>query len=188
VELNAWSGALVELRAVEEGDLEAFVANDRDTAAAQRTSRIYPPRSTWAAEQWIRQETEKANDGDEVRLAIVARASGELVGTINTSRCDPIHGTFGYGIAIFDWAQRQGYGREAVVLFLRYMFGERRYQKCTVGVYSFNDDSVRFHQAVGFTQEGRIRRTHMAAGTLHDEIVLGITAEEFASRWGFEAI
>lgn len=66
---------------------------------------------------------------------------------------------------------------------LGYLFGERRYQKCTVGVYAFNEGSVAFHQALGFREEGRIRRAHFSAGRHWDEVVLGLTAEEYAERW-----
>jgi RimJ/RimL family protein N-acetyltransferase len=71
-------------------------------------------------------------------------------------------------------------------MVLRYLFGERRYQKCTIGAYEFNEGSVAFHHALGFRTEGTIRRAHFAGGRLWDEIVLGITAEEFAGQWGFD--
>jgi RimJ/RimL family protein N-acetyltransferase len=179
---SAWEGERVRLRAVEPSDLEAFVANDAETDEARAGWRVFPPRSAWAANEWIQQVTQAANDGDEFRLAIESRGSGEVVGMINTTLCDPHHGTCSYGIAIFPWAQRQGFGREAVTLVLRYLFGERRYQKCTVTVYGFNDVSLAFHRALGFQVEGRIRRARFAAGEYHDDTVLGITSEEFFQR------
>ncbi len=171
MELGAsWSGSLVRLRAIEPADLSAFVEGDVDRLDRPAGwARMFPPWSHWAAEEWIRQETEKSNDSDEFRVAIAAVGSGkELAGTLNTHRCDPVAGTCSYGIALFEWAHRQGYGREAVVLVLRYLFGERRYQKCTVGVYSFNPGSLAFHEALGFREEGRIRRAVLSAGALHD--------------------
>jgi len=179
-----WEGERVRLRAIEPADLDAFVANDADAAGAQAGGRLFPPRSSSAAEQWIDQVTRASNDGDELRLAIEALASGEVVGTLNTERCDPVSGTCSYGIDVFAWARRQGFGRDAIVVVLRYLFGERRYQKCTVGVYEFNAGSIAFHRALGFVEEGRIRRAHFSGGRHWDEVVLGLTAEEFADRWG----
>jgi RimJ/RimL family protein N-acetyltransferase len=72
-----------------------------------------------------------------------------------------------------------------VVVVLRYLFGERRYQKCTVGVLDSNEASVALHCALGFAQEGRVRRVHFRAGRYHDELLFGITVEEFEQRWGF---
>lgn len=182
--MNGWEGELVRLRAIEPRDVDAIGA-DSDTDTARAGWRVFPPRSAWATGEWVRKTTEQSSDGDDFRVAIEALASGELVGNLNTYGCRPVDGTCSYGITLFSWAQRQGYGREAVVLVLRYLFGERRYQKCTVGAYGFNDGSVAFHEALGFKIEGRIRRAHFALGTYHDEIVLGITTEEFEKLWGF---
>ena len=180
---NLWVGDRVRLRALEPADVDAFIANDADTDGARSGWRVFPPRSAWAAAEWVEQSTRAANDGDEFRLAIEALGSGELVGTLNTHGCDPAAGTCSYGISVFPWARRKGYGGDAIVVLLRYLFGERRYQKCTVGAYAFNDGSVAFHRALGFREEGRIRRAHFAAGRHWDEVVLGITVEEFTERW-----
>jgi RimJ/RimL family protein N-acetyltransferase len=184
---SAWSGRLVRLRALEDTDAEAIAAADSDTAAAQSGWRVFPPRPAWAVAEWIEQAARSANDGDGFRLGIETVAAAELVGTIATHDCDPVPGTFGYDVAIFDWARRHGYGREAVVLLLRHLFGERRYQKCTVGVIEWNGPSLALHTALGFQVEGRVRRAHFTGGRLWDEVVLGITAEEFAERWAFNA-
>jgi RimJ/RimL family protein N-acetyltransferase len=179
---SPWEGARVRLRAVEPGDADAFVAADEDGEASRSGWRVWPPRSRWAVEEWIRQRA--ADDGDEVRLVIVASATGEVVGTLNTQECDPAAGTFGYGVTIWPWHRRQGYASDAVVVVLRYLFGERRYQKCTVGVLDTNEASVALHCALGFSQEGRVRRAHFRAGRYHDELLFGITVEEFEQRWG----
>jgi RimJ/RimL family protein N-acetyltransferase len=178
-----WEGQRARLRAIEPADVDAFIANDIDTEGARAGWRVFPPRSAWAASEWVDQATRAANDGDEFRLAIEAIETGELVGTLNTHSCDPVAGTCSYGIAVFPWARRQGFGADAIVVLLRYFFGERRYQKCTVGVYEFNDTSIAFHRALGFCEEGRIRRAHFSSGRHWDEVVLGITTEEYATRW-----
>jgi len=182
---SLWEGSRVRLRAVEPTDLEAFVANDADTDGARAGWRAFPPRSRWAAAEWVDEATRAPNDGDEFRQAIESLVTGDIVGTITTERCDPHAGTCSYGISVFEWQRRQGYGRDAVVVLLRYLFGERRYQKCTVGAVSFNEESVAFHRALGFQVEGRIRRAHVAAGRHWDEVILGITVEEYAARWPF---
>jgi RimJ/RimL family protein N-acetyltransferase len=178
-----WVGERIRLRAIEPADVDAFVANDADTDGARSGWRVFAPRSSWAATQWVEQATAVANDGDEFRLGIEALDGGELVGTLNTHSCNVVAGTFGYGLALFAWARRRGYGTEAIVMVMGYLFGERRYQKCTVGVYEFNDASLAFHAALGFQEEGRIRRAHFTAGRHWDEVVLGMTAEEYAARW-----
>ena len=68
---------------------------------------------------------------------------------------------------------------EAVRLVLRWAFGEARYQKCDVTIYEFNEASVAFHRHLGFAEEGRRRRAVYTAGGFYDELLFGITAEEF---------
>ncbi len=176
--MSLWEGRLVRLRALEPGDVDAFVAADADTDGARAGWRIFPPRSHAVTAEWVEQASRAANDGDEFRLGI--EAGGEVVGSINSHSCEPVAGTFSYGITVFPWARRQGYGRDAAVVLLRYLFGERRYQKCTVGTPSFNEASVAFHRALGFQEEGRIRRAVFTDGRHWDEVILGITAEEHA--------
>lgn len=84
--------------------------------------------------------------GERIRLRAVRRWATEA---------DPAAGRFGYGIAIGRPYQRRGYASEAVVILLRYLFGERRYHKCEVGIYAYNEPSVALHRRLGFVEEGR---------------------------------
>jgi RimJ/RimL family protein N-acetyltransferase len=177
---NMWQGERVRLRAIEPGDWEAFHANDADSEAARLGYWIPLPRSAAASQEWAAAEAKPGGD-DAMRFAIETSA-GELVGTINTTNCNPRTGTFGYGIAIFRPHWRKGYAREAIVLVLRYYFHELRYQKVTTSVYDFNDASLALHQSLGFVQEGRLRRMGFSGGRYFDEIVVGMTREEFEAQ------
>jgi len=90
-------------------------------------------------------------------------------------------GVFSYGIAIGADFQRRGYANEAIILLLRYMFGERRFQKCDVGIYAYNTASLRLHERLGFVHEGRRRRHQFFAGHHHDMVLMGMTVEEYAA-------
>ena len=179
---SPWAGARVRLRAPDPADAEVFLAADDDGEGTRAGWRVFPPRARWAVEEWLRQGSD---DGDDFRVVVESLASGEVVGTLNTHGCDPVAGTCGYGVTIWPWHRRCGYASDAVVVALRYLFGERRYQKCTVGVIAFNDASIALHRSLGFREEGRIRRAHFRAGAHWDEIVYGLTVEEFAERFGF---
>jgi RimJ/RimL family protein N-acetyltransferase len=177
-----WTGERVRLRAPEPSDAEAFLAADDDGEGSRAGWRVFPPRNRWATEEWLRQASQ---DGDEFRVVVESLASSEVVGTLNTHSCDASAGSCSYGVTIWPWHRRCGFGSDAVVVVLRYLFGERRYQKCTVGVLAFNEPSLALHHALGFTEEGRVRRAHFRAGRHWDEVVFGITVEEFEERWGF---
>jgi len=73
---------------------------------------------------------------------------------------------------------------EAVVLLLRFYFGELAYRKVETKVYAFNEPSLRFHDALGFKREGCRRAAHFTEGQYHDIVLFGMMAEEFFSLFG----
>ena len=179
-----WTGRKVRLRGIEPEDWPSFLAFDEHSGDMRSADMLHPPRSAEGRRDWARQEATRTSASDEFRLAIESLADGELVGAVNTHQTDPRAGRFGYGIAIGNRFQRRGYAREAVVLLLRFMFGERRYHKCEAGVYAFNTPSLELHRALGFREEGRLRDHEFFAGRHHDMVVLGMTAPEFEQRYG----
>jgi len=175
---NIWQGQLVRLRAVEPGDADAYFEWSQDTDLARADSFISFPESREAVRKWTAEQSTREPKDDDCRWTIVT-LNGEPVGTINTHTCDRRVGSFRYGVAIGRRHWRKGYATEAIRLVLRYFFHELRYQKCTVEVYSFNEGSLQLHRVLGFRDEGRLRRTVYTDGQYYDEVLLGITAEEF---------
>lgn len=91
----------------------------------------------------------------EFPLAIRSRADNALVGALSTTDTDQRAGRFGYGIG--GEYRRRGYATGAINLLLTFVFDERQYHKCSVGVYAFNDASPALHHELGFRAEGRQR-------------------------------
>lgn len=183
MDISVWRGERVRLRGIEPGDWPVYFAWNQDDEQARHLSDIPFPQSEAAVRQWAERESTRPPDGDAYRFAI-ENEHGEVVGDLTTHDCDRRVGAFSYGIAIRRAQRRKGYAAEAITLVLRYFFRELRYQKATVRVYSFNEGSARLHEALGFVLEGRIRRTVYSNGEFFDELVYGITAEEFAARDG----
>lgn len=177
---NIWEGTRVRLRAVEPTDWEYFAAWNKDSEAARRSDQIPFPRATEATRRWTEEEALRAPDNDAFRW-VIETLDGTFVGSINSHSCEPRNGTFSYGIAIRREHQRKGYAREAITLVLRYFFGELRYQKVVAHVYSFNEPSLHLHERLGFQREGCLRRMIYTNGQFFDDVVWGLTAEEWAA-------
>jgi RimJ/RimL family protein N-acetyltransferase len=177
---NIWQGTSVRLRAVEPEDWEAFYQWDLDTEMARLSYWIPFPGSREHAKKWTSEEARAEPKGHNFRW-VIESLDGDFAGSIDTHACEPRSGTFEYGIAIQRQYWRKGFASEAIRLVLAYFFGELRYQKVTVHVYEFNEPSLRLHQKLGMCQEGRLRRMIYTAGAYHDEIIFGMTAEEFWS-------
>ena len=178
---NLFEGHLVRLRALEPGDAETLFRHHQDTEIARRDARIQWPRSLAA----IRQRLENPGDGqatDDIQLAIIT-LDNQLVGGIDVQSTDRRNGTFSIGIGLAERsAWGKGYAKESMLLVLRTMFHERRYQKCNIGVYAFNTRALALYHRLGFQEEGRLRRNYFTNGEYHDEILLGLTREEFDVR------
>ena len=179
---NIWTGNRIRLRAVEASDWETFHAWDQDTEVAQLSYEIPFPRNAANSQEWAERES-KEPPKDDVYRFVIESLDGEMVGTLNTHSCDRRNGTFKYGLGIMRDHWRKGYASEAISLVLRYYFGELCYQKVMAHVYDFNDGSIKLHRAMGFVEEGRLRRTGFTNGTYHDELVFGMTNDEFFTRY-----
>ncbi|MGN9838174.1 GNAT family N-acetyltransferase [Nonomuraea sp. H19] len=181
---SAWVGERVRLRAREPEDWEAFHAFEEDSDAVRNGWRLHPPTSAAYAKKQSTEQAEEQLDLDEFSLVIATRDGDVPVGSINTHQVDRDHGTFLYGIAIGTPHHRKGYASDAIVLLLRYMFFERRFQKAEAWVYSSNEPSLALHRRLGFVEEGRRRRSRYANGRYDDEVLFGMTIEEFTERYG----
>lgn len=179
---NLFEGQLVRLRALEPSDAETLFRHRQDTEISRRDARIQWPPSLAA----IRQHLEKSGDGqstDNIELAITT-LDDQLVGGIDVHSTDRRNGTFSIGVGITERsAWGKGYAKESMLLVLRAMFHERRYQKCNIGVYAFNARALTLYRRLGFQEEGRLRRNYFTNGEYHDEILLGMTREEFDTRY-----
>jgi RimJ/RimL family protein N-acetyltransferase len=180
-----WLGQRVRLRALEPTDADTFIAWNRDSQRARRLDFLWPPQSEPAVRAWVEAQSRKRLENDSFHWMIENMAR-EPVGSIATHHCDAHAGSFSYGIDIVDGQRRKGYAGEAIRMVLRYYFDELRYQKAAVPIHGYNEESIRLHERLGFVCEGRLRRMVYTGGAHHDLLWYGMTAEEFAVRWGEE--
>jgi RimJ/RimL family protein N-acetyltransferase len=180
---NVWSGNKIRLRAIVPDDWERFHHNDYDSECARACDVIHFPRSEEGTKAWAEHQASKAREGDSVMLAIET-LDGVLVGSINAHSCDPRHGTFKYGAAIFREHWRKGYASEAIMILLRYYFEELRYQKVNAHIYAFNEGSIALHKQLGFVEEGKFRNMIFTNGRYFDEYIFGLTSTEFGELKG----
>lgn len=173
-----WCGEKVRLRTFEPEDWAVVLTWDFDSENQRLSDRLYFPRSAGAQRRSVEEASDVVPEGDVFRFAVEDRR-GELVGTINTHSCNRRNGTFKYGLGIGKEHRRRGYATEAIALVLRYYFGELRYQKATVHVYDFNVASLRLHEKAGFVREGQLRSMVYTAGLFHDEVIFGMTVDEW---------
>ncbi|PWI44884.1 GNAT family protein [Streptomyces sp. ICBB 8177] len=166
------------MRAVEPDDWAAFA---RFAEHEERLGDVLnPPRSAEDHRQRAKEQAAATTDGDCFPLVIEEIGTREAVGSVGVHHADPREGCFEYGVTIDAEHRRKGYAAEAVVLSLRYMFGERRYHRCEARVFAYNEASLTFQRRMGFVEEGRLRDRVFVDGRHHDVVIMGILADEFA--------
>jgi RimJ/RimL family protein N-acetyltransferase len=175
---NSWQGKKVRLRAVEPSDADIFHEWDKDTDQARLQYMVRFPGSLEAARRGAQEGATRRPEDDNF-FFVIENLEGEVVGSILTHATDRRNGHFKYGVGIGSEHQRKGYAAEAIRLLLRYYFEELRYTKALAEVYAFNEPSIRLHENLGFTLEGRLRNMIYTEGRHHDVLVFGMLAEEF---------
>lgn len=177
---NIWVGDKVWLRAVEAKDADSFFkwAKDYDTESDRLCDVIHFPGSYQKTKDHVEALSKAKPENDNFRW-IIADQKGKALGTINTFSCDKKNGTFRYGLGIERKYWGKGYAKEAIKIILTYYFLELGYQKVNVCIYAFNERSLMLHEKLGFKEEGVLRKMIYTDGKHHDEIVMGLTKEEF---------
>lgn len=179
---SIWQGKRVHLRAIEPSDWETYWAwNEEDTEQSRNLYFIPFPGSQERQKRWAEREAVRDQQDQNWRF-VMENNEGEVVGDISTKNCDPRIGHLHYGLNVAREHRRKGYASEAILLVLRYYFQELRYQKATISLYSFNEATIALHESLGYQLEGRIRRAVFTKGQYFDELLVGITAEEFAEK------
>lgn len=173
-----WQGEKVRLRPwrLEDAELRFMSTFDSQTVALHQDG-IELPSTLESQQAWLEKVT-SGSDDSMIRF-VMENSEGVTVGWITMHSRDQKNGTFGFGVAVYRDYRGNGYAVDAARMILKYGFWEQRYQKCNSMCLHTNSGSIRIHEKLGFVEEGRIRRNCFYDGTYHDEVLFGITREEF---------
>lgn len=176
---NLWEGKKIRLRAGRESDWEQRNRETSDSNGFRLLNfGVELPKTEEMDREFIRQYVDFKDSERRIMFAIDS-LEGEHVGGINLNSVDYKNGTFSVGLRIYRPFRNNGYGEEAFRIVLRYAFLERRLQKCNSGCVSINEPSIRVHKKIGFKEEGLRRRCIYMNGRYYDDLLLGLTREEF---------
>jgi RimJ/RimL family protein N-acetyltransferase/enamine deaminase RidA (YjgF/YER057c/UK114 family) len=174
-----WQGDKIRLRPVRSQDWEAIYQEATDTQGIRLMNLgVELPASPEMAQAWTEKYAD-CKDTDGFIIYSIETLAGELVGGITLHSRDDKNGKFSFGVRIYRPHRQRGYAEEAVRILLRYGFHERRYQKANSACLEINEESIRLHRKLGFTEEGRRRRSVYMDGRYYDDILFGLTREEF---------
>jgi RimJ/RimL family protein N-acetyltransferase len=174
-----WQGEKTRLRPLRITDAEQSYVDSLDSPS-RRTLQLGTELPTSLESQ--REALAKyagCQDVDGVIVFAIENHDGVHVGNLSFHTRHRKNGTFSFGVVVSAPHRGQGYAADAVRILLRYAFRERRYQKCNSACLQPNAASIRLHHKLGFLEEGRRRRQVYFDGQYHDDVLFGLTSEEF---------
>ncbi len=177
-----WQGENVRLRPMRMEDAEQRFFDSLDSPSRQVLQyRIELPTFV-ELERSALEKYVGCKDADGVIMFAIENGEGLSVGGISLHSRDEKNGLFSFGIVISREHRRKGYAEDAVRILLMYGFWERRYQKCNSACVHTNDGSIALHKKLGFVEEGRRRSGLFLNGKYYDDILFGMTREEFDAQ------
>ncbi len=174
-----WQNELVRLRSFEEEDWEGHYYNRFDTPARRLLNyEVELPPTVEEAKKMIEHFIHFKPDTGRLMFTI-ENHEGENVGGINMNSIDEKNGTFSIGMQIDGDHRGKGYGTAAMRILLSYGFFERRLNKYYGSVIDGNAGSSRMLNKLGCKEEGRRSQMIYTDGKYHDEVLFGLTKEEY---------
>ena len=174
-----WQGEEVRLRPLRIEDAEQSFIDSLDSPSRQVLQMGIELPTSIELQRASLEKYVGCRDTDGVIVFVIETIEGLNVGGISLHSRDEKNGQFSFGIVIGREHRRRGYAEEAVRILLRYAFRERRYQKCNSACMHTNEGSIGLHKKLGFVEEGRRRQAVFLNGQYHDDVLFGMTQEEF---------
>jgi RimJ/RimL family protein N-acetyltransferase len=175
-----WQSEHIRLRPMHVDDVVLWLAEERSDSEAVRM--LNPgmdlPKSEQDARAFAERYAEFGHRHERIMFSIET-LDGELVGGINIHSMDQRNGTFETGSRIYRAYRGRGYGFEAKIIVLRYAFHELRFQKYNIRCLESNQPMINHAARLGCQPEGRMRRHVYTDGRYYDDLLFGLTREEF---------
>ena len=146
----------VALREWTDADVEAMTAPLNDAEIA-RWTRVPSPYTRADAEDFLERMEARRATGEELALAIVSAADGELLGSMSVRVSSRENGRGELGYLVFERARGQGVATRAARLLARYAFERLDLRRVEILAAVGNAASQRVAEKAGFTREGVLR-------------------------------
>lgn len=167
------SGDRVALHTIEEDDLDVF-ARARNDPDVRVPIGVDAPQNRESLETFF-EETISSDDG----VHLLACVDENPIGAVMIRDEDQSSGTGDLAYWILPEFRGEGYGTEALSLFLEYAFVELRLHRVQADVLATDDAARSLLESLGFEEEGRFRERRFHDGGYVDTLRFGLLADEW---------
>jgi len=175
------SGKKTRLRALEKSDLPKVWEWLNDEEVMWFWGEPFNTQSLAELEQWFARLQEPA--GSSSKQFIIENEEGTPIGRTFYENLDTKHRKTEVGIQLGEkeyWGK--GYGTDAMITFLDYLFNELRLHRVYLRVQSYNTRALKSYEKCGFVQEGTLRDNTFTQGKYYDDLAMSILRDEFNQR------
>jgi diamine N-acetyltransferase len=172
-------GKRVRLRGIEREDLPRFVEWLNDPEVLQGLM-LGTPLSLVQEQAWFDNLRNRPADEHPLGIEIQTPGGWILIGNLSLMDINWKNRHAEVGIFIGDkryW--NQGYGRDAMVLMLRYAFYSLGLHRVFLRVYETNPRAVHSYEKAGFVLEGRMRQAQFKDGKFIDVLLMSALSTEW---------
>jgi len=175
------TGEKVRLRAVERSDLPKMCQWLNDEEVMYYWGHPGSTTSLAEVERWFNEGLERSRQ--DRKTYIIETLDGVAIGQISYEHLSMKNRNAELGIQIGEkeyWDK--GYGTDAIMAFLNYLFNELQLHRVWLGTESYNARAQRCYEKCGFIREGVEREAAFVKGEYHDGISMSILRREFDQR------
>lgn len=174
-----WQGDLAALRALERGDFPSLVRWSTDPELRSLVDSGIPE-TMEECEEWYR----TARSDRYHQIMAITTKDGTLIGDIELNHITWRNGHAEMRIRIGEkefW--NRGFGTDAVLTLMEYVFTHLRLNRLYLRVYSHNQRAIACYQKCGFRKEGILRRDG-DQGEWKEIILMRVLREEYERHHG----
>ncbi|MDH4157448.1 MAG: GNAT family N-acetyltransferase [candidate division Zixibacteria bacterium] len=117
-------------------------------------------------------------------LSVIHKETGKNMGNVVLFQIHDYERTAHWGIKLLRPYWRQGFGREAASLLLKYAFEDLGLVRLESGAHAGNTASVEFQKSLGCVQEGHQRKKLFLRGQYVDFLLFGMLKEDYDNSCG----
>jgi len=138
------------------------------------------PSTREALEEYVRAQLSNRN---VVFFAVVEKATEKRVGTCKIGPIDWINSNASYGRLIAEGSRGKGYGKEVVLLLLRYAFCVLNLHKVLSWIRGGNEAAIKSNEKIGMKSEARLKEYGYHNGKYEDTVVMSMLKEEYLALY-----
>lgn len=164
-------GKNIQLRALEDSDLEFLYALENDTDIWE-VSATNTPFSKFILKKYLENAHQDIYEAKQLRLIIETVKEQHTVGCIDLFEFSPQHHRVGVGLVIFNKDDRgKGYGAESLQILCKYALKYLQVHQLFANITADNTSSIKLFEKQGFQKSGTKKDWVYINGKFKDELL-----------------